>query len=216
MASMLSLRVSLMAGAAFAVAAAGMAFAQDINGVDFSDAQELLAQQGGSALDLSLTEADALVISPMAAPGESPAPVRLELELATGVGDSPVDFAIAQRATLGANSAGDIERRGSGSELRLGHGIVERRDTGAGDSVYMFVASDDEALTWQPGARAHGGAVALQDQVKVGDISAGVTMERNGVQASLAYVEREADTRVGTQSFSQDESFTGVTVTVRR
>ena len=27
-------------------------------------------------------------------------------------------------------------------------------------------------------------------------------MERNGVQASLAYVEREADTRVGTQSFN--------------
>lgn len=211
---MLGLRGTLLAGAALASATAGMAFAQDLGGVDFSDHQILLDQQSVSTL--TLAETDAPIISPMAPPGESPAPVRLELELAAGVGDSTVDIAFAQRATLGANGAGEIERRGAGSELRLGHGIVERRDTGSGDSVYMFVASDDEALTWQPGARERGRAVALQDQVKVGDVSAGVTMERNGVQASLAYVEREADTRVGVQSFSQDESFTGVTVTVRR
>lgn len=203
-----------LAGAALAYATAGLAFAQDLSGVDFSDNRLLLDQQ--SASTLTLADADAPIISPMAPPGESPAPVRLELELAAGVGDSSMDIAIAQRATLGANSAGEIERRGAGSELRFGQGIVERRDTGSGDSVYMFVASDDEALTWQPGARARGRTVALQDQVKVGDVSAGVTMERNGVQASLAYVEREADTRVGAQSFSQDESFTGVTVTVRR
>jgi hypothetical protein len=84
----------------------------------------------------------------------------------------------------------------------------------------MFVASDDEALTWQPGVRSEfggqGASLALQDRVEVGDLSAGVTYERNGVQASLAYVEREESARIGQQNFSQDESFTGVTVTMRR
>jgi hypothetical protein len=47
-------------------------------------------------------------------------------------------------------------------------------------------------------------------------MSVGVTYERSGVQASLAYVEREESTTVGNQSFSQDESFTGLTVTMRR
>jgi hypothetical protein len=47
-------------------------------------------------------------------------------------------------------------------------------------------------------------------------MSAGVTYERNGIQASLAYVEREESTRVGNQNFTQEEAFTGVTVTMRR
>ncbi len=36
------------------------------------------------------------------------------------------------------------------------------------------------------------------------------------MQASLTYVERSESTNVGSQGFSQDQSFTGVTVTVRR
>jgi hypothetical protein len=93
-------------------------------------------------------------------------------------------------------------------------------DNNQGSSVYAFVASDNDALTWRPGARSEfggrGSAFALQEQVEVGDMSAGVTYERNGVQASLAYVEREESTQVGAESFSQDQSFTGVTVTMRR
>jgi hypothetical protein len=50
----------------------------------------------------------------------------------------------------------------------------------------------------------------------VGDLAAGVTYERNGVQASLAYVEREESTRIGRQNYSQEQNFTGVTVTMRR
>jgi hypothetical protein len=148
------------------------------------------------------------------------APARIELELAAGGAGSPVDVAIAQRASLGANGDGIVNRRTSGSELRVGRGLIERRESPGAGSVYAFVASDDEALTWQPGARndfgGHAGALSLQNQVQVGDMSAGLTYERSGVQASLAYVEREESTRVGQQTFSQDQSFTGVTVTMRR
>ena len=141
----------------------------------------------------------------------------MELEIAAGGGDSPVDIAIAQRASLGG---GDVDSRRRGSELRIGSGLVDRRDNDSGRAVYAFIASDDEALTWQPGARSdfggRGNAVALQqNQVQVGDASAGVTYENNGVQTSLAYVERKTYTQVGTQGFTQEDSFAGVTVTMR-
>lgn len=134
---------------------------------------------------------------------------RLELEVAANAG--PVDVAIAQRAHV--NNAA-TERSGAGTELRIGRGLVERREGGE-DSVYVFVASDNEALTWAPGSSA-GAPLALQQQVEVGDRSAGVTLARGGVQTSVAYVERESSTRVGAQTISRDQSFAGVTVTVRR
>jgi hypothetical protein len=129
---------------------------------------------------------------------------------------------VAQRASFGADENGKVDRRGRGSEVRVGRGLVRdyRERSNDRSAVYMFVASDDEALTWQPGSRSefggNGGGLALEDRVEVGDLSAGVTYERNGVQASLAYVEREEATRVGNQSFNQDQSFAGVTVTMRR
>ena len=150
----------------------------------------------------------------------SRSPETVELELAAGGGDSPLDIAIAQRAGLGSNSEGEINRQARGAELRVGRGLVERREGSNSGSVYAFVASDNEALTWQPGARSEfgnpGSSLALQNQVQVGDMSAGVAYERNGVQASLAYVEREASTVIGQQTYSQDENFAGVTVTMRR
>lgn len=134
---------------------------------------------------------------------------RLELEVAANAG--PVDVSIAQRAHLNDSAT---ERSGAGTEIRIGRGLVERRE-GGGDSVYVFVASDDEALTWAPGSSASA-PLALQQQVEIGDRSAGVTLERGGVQASVAYVERESSTRVGAQTISRDQSFTGVTVALRR
>jgi hypothetical protein len=215
-----------LVGGALAATLAGvsLAIAQDAvpaGEVDFTDPQTALRRPEAPAIDVSVHE-DGARFSPTNPNdgGEGQSPRRLELEVAAGGGDSPVDFSIAQRASLGANEDGDIDRRGSGSELRVGRGIVQQREGGSGSSVYMFVASDDEALTWQPGSRnefgGQGSSLALQDRVQVGDLSAGVTYERNGVQASLAYVEREESTRVGRQNFSQDESFTGVTVTMRR
>ncbi len=147
----------------------------------------------------------------------------VELEFAAA-GDSagvPLDFAVAQRATLRADDDGEINSGSSGSELRIGRGLVQRdNERGQNSSIYFFVADDDEALTWRFGQASNltgrGGALALQERVEVGDMSAGVTYERNGIQASLAYVEREVSARIGRESFSQDENFAGFTLTMRR
>jgi hypothetical protein len=223
-------RNALLAGGALAIALLGanLAGAQESGmtasgQLDLSDPLAGIASES-PAINLSVrgdAEARFTNVNPVHF-GEVEGPRRLELEVAAGGGNAPLDVAIAQRATLAGDANGDIARSGSGSELRVGRGLVRRRNDAEGDrtSVYMFVASDDEALTWRPGARSEfggrGDAFALQDQVEVGDMSAGVTYERHGVQASLAYVEREESTRVGNQSFSQDQSFTGITVTMRR
>jgi hypothetical protein len=219
-------RYALLVGGALAATLfwVGFAGAQERGAhpasVDFSDPATPSTQ--APALDLSVREDTTVRFTPNRQDGlpEVQGPRRLELQLAAGGGNSPVDVSVAQRASLGTDSNGDLDRRGSGSELRVGRGLVDRSTNTQGSAVYAFVASDNEALTWRPGTRSDfggdGNAFALQEQVEVGDMSAGVTYERNGVQASLAYVEREESTRVGSQSFSQDQSFTGVTVTMRR
>ncbi len=220
-----SMRGALAAGVALAAGIAGVAFAQEGPPVpiNFEDPAARLAGASAPAMDVSVRDTNPR-FAPITTPGaDGDTPRRLELEVAAGGGDSPLDISISQRASLGADGNGDISRRGSGSEVRVGRGLVDsenNRTQNGGSAVYAFVASDDEALTWQPGVRSdfggEGSSLQLQEQVEIGDMSAGVTYERNGVQASLAYVEREESTRVGGRHFSQDTSFTGVTVTMRR
>ena len=203
------------------LAGASVAFAQvGVSGVNLSETPAAAEQP---SVEVSASEGQARFAAPTEGT-EAPPPRRLELEFAA-TGESaglPLDISVAQRASIGSGAGGDINREGRGSEVRVGRGLVQQREGAAGgSSMYMFVASDDEALTWSPGQRsefggADRGGFALQDRVEVGDVSAGVTYERGNVQASIAYVEREVSATVGRESFSKDESFTGVTLTMRR
>lgn len=225
MAGSSSIGKAMLAGTALAATLLGASVAGAQEGppapVSFHDAVAALGEDSAApAIDVTAQRdiAPRFALTPSAASNETPR--RLELEVTAGGGSSPVDVSVAQRATL--NTDDDADRRGSGSELRIGRGLVERREGSADPSVYMFVASDDEALTWQPGGGRsefggrNGGGLSLEDRVEVGDMSAGVTYERNGVQASLAYVEREESTRVGRENYTQEQAFTGVTLTMRR
>ncbi|GIK48890.1 MAG: hypothetical protein KJZ75_18165 [Hyphomonadaceae bacterium] len=140
---------------------------------------------------------------------------RYEVELVAHA--AGFDVAFAQRAGLGFNRHGDIERESRGSELRFGR--VHRDQPSSEPKWYFFAASEDEALTWRPGVRSEfggpGAAFAMQDRVEIGDLQVGVTYERRGWQASLAYVEREISVRTGARTVSQDEDFAGFTLTMR-
>ena len=214
----------MLAGTALAASLVGAGVAAAQEGpqvpVSFHDPVAALGAEAAPAIGVT-TQRDIAPRFELTPTSENaPAPRRLELEVAAGGRNSPVDVSVSQRATLNADD--DADRRGSGSELRVGRGIVDRREGGGEPSVYMFVASEDEALTWQPGSGRSefggrgGGGLALEDRVEVGDMAAGVTYERNGVQASFAYVEREESTRVGRESYTQEQAFTGVTLTMRR
>jgi hypothetical protein len=224
-------RKALLAGGALIVALLGASIAAaqeapssvtdqtaaaEAGEVDFIDPQTVLRRS-----TVSVRSDVAQRFGPTTATTETPqGPRRVELEFAASDGELDVSF--AQRASLGAGPDGEIDRAGRGSEVRIGRGLVQQdnNQNQPGSSTYVFVASDNEALTWQPGQRSEfggqGPSLQLQDRVQVGDMSVGVTYERDGVQASLAYVEREEATTVGTQTFNQDESFTGLTVTMRR
>ncbi|MBL8531396.1 MAG: hypothetical protein JNK94_06650 [Hyphomonadaceae bacterium] len=190
--------------------------------IDFNDAHAAIASGSGPGLNIRVAESAPRFNQPeIALQSETAeAPRRYEYQLAAQGGERGVDVAIAQRATMGVNEDGDINRQGRGSEVRIGRGLVEERAPTPGrSSTYVFVASDNEALTWSPGARANGGGATfglMEDRVEMGDVSAGVTWERGTVQASIAYVEREISTTVGRESFSQNENFAGFTLTMRR
>jgi hypothetical protein len=131
-----------------------------------------------------------------------------------------LDVAFAQRAGLGVNRDGEITSQTRASELRLGRLTGARRAQPSPEpSWYLFAASEDEALTWRPGMRNEfggtGSSFNVEDRVDIGDLQAGVTYERNGWQASLAYVEREYSTRTGSRTIRGEEAFTGVTLTMR-
>ncbi len=191
-----------------------------VNGVSFADPSDVFTNR----FDITIQEADeprfaALAPSAPEARDER-AYRRYEVALVTSAG-SGFDFAFAQRGGVGFNRQGDIERESRGSELRLGRGLrnMPRAASETAPKWYFFAASEDEALIWRPGVRTEfggsGGGFALQDRVEIGDIQAGITYERNGWQASLAYVEREISVRAGNQDYEMDESFAGLTLTMR-
>lgn len=191
-----------------------------VEGVDLADPSEAFANRfqvrlsdGYGSRFTSLAPAD-----PGARSGGDP---RYELEFVAS-GRSGIDVSFAQRGGLGFNDQGDIERQSRGSELRLGQGLrMDRADAPSAEPRwYFFAASEDEALVWRPGTRnefgGSGSSFALQDRVEIGDLQVGVTYERHGIQASLAYVEREISIRTaGQQGFKQDENFAGFTLTMR-
>lgn len=129
----------------------------------------------------------------------------------------PVDFSVAQRATMRVSEDGDMRQSGRGTEVRIGRGLARLADSLRGDSDwrnptwYLFAAGDNEQLSWTPGAQGRS-VTYREDRVEIGDMQAGVAVEAMGIQASLAYVERDIQGKYG----SAEENFTGITLTWRR
>ena len=174
---MARIRSLFLAGSLLAAGANAALAQQGVDGVVLADPAPALQPQERT-LELRAREDGAARFSPGHIPiGESPAPQRLELQIAASGEQAglPIDISVAQRASMGANNAGDIDSTGRGSEVRIGRGLVQQdsNDSAGGSSVYMFVASDDEALVWRPGQRTDFGGPAsgfsLQDRVEIGD-----------------------------------------------
>jgi hypothetical protein len=211
--------VSFTAGIAAAEDAAGHRAYVGAAGVSFID-----PDADDDRLDLSIRPGGA---PRFAAFTSTPSPERgsadrygYEVSLVASPADG-IDVAFAQRGGVGFNANGDVERQSRGAELRLGRGLrdIDRDRPSREPRWYAFAASEDEALIWRPGNSnafgRTGSSLALQDRVEVGDISAGITYEANGWQASLAYIERKQTTRVGRASHTVEHNFAGVTLTMR-
>jgi hypothetical protein len=153
-------------------------------------------------------------------PGRSNDDTR-QMEVAlTGahVGGSPLDVSYSQRASVGFNSNGDLDRSSHGHEVRLGRRIGDRLQSALGlreihgrnswdnPTWYFFASSDDSTVSFR------GGRLTLQDQVDVGDMQVGLTMERGPLQASIAYIERETTLQTWRKNYKFDQAFTGISV----
>lgn len=191
-----------------------------VDGINLADPNADLADRFSVEFSAASAPRFALTTQPRA----PEAPDYREYEVALVARSvSGIDVAFAQRGSLGFNDEGDIERESRASELRLGRGLrnlrQENNEPSGQGSWYFFAASEDEALTWRPGVRNDFGgssaSFALQERVEIGDMQAGITYAANGWEASLAYVEREFSVRTGSRTISQDEDFTGLTLTMR-
>ncbi len=150
---------------------------------------------------------------------ESRAP-NMEVQFATSTRFN-VDVGVAHRQTS-VQTAGQL-MEGRGAEVRLGQNLdrlapeFEAPDPSRA-AWYFFAATDGRALTWTPNSDPSdpNRNLRVQDRAEIGDVQAGLTMQKKGVQASLAVVQRTVKTQVGPWKKSADESFAGLTLTWKR
>jgi hypothetical protein len=192
-----------------------------LDGVNFVDPSDVFSD---NRFELSVGEAEAprfVNLTPsLTREARRDAEYRRAEVAVTARDVSGFDVSFAQRAGVGFNREGDVESRSRASELRLGRRLGSRRDRPSSEPRwYIFAASEDEALTWGPADRTEFGgsrsSFSVQDRVEIGDMQAGITYERDGWQASLAYVQREISVTTGARTYYENEDFAGLTWTMR-
>lgn len=128
-----------------------------------------------------------------------------------------LDAAIVPSVTY--TQEGKFETRRYGAELRIGRDFDQRGSDAVADSWYIFAGTEGEALVWEAGEYGMSnvtGAVALRDQVTVGDMQAGVSVQRGKGQLSLSFIRREVQWSDRNGGAERDEDFAGVSFTLRQ
>lgn len=87
---------------------------------------------------------------------------------------------------------------------------------GRENDIALFVASEDETLSWSLNASSpnHGALAYADDQVELGEIAIGVAMSLGDARLAAAYVEREYHAPLRGAD-GGEESFAGLTLTYR-
>ncbi len=126
------------------------------------------------------------------------------------------DVGLAPR--IAYNREGDYSSRKFGGEVRIGQNF-DKRGTHyePAGSWYIFAGADGEAIVWDAAdSRASLDRLALTDQVTVGDMQAGISIQRGGGQLSLSYIRREVRYYDRNGGARENEDFAGVSFTLRR
>lgn len=126
------------------------------------------------------------------------------------------DVGLAPR--IAYNRDGDYSSHKYGGEVRIGQNF-DKRGTNyePAGSWYVFAGADGEAVVWDASdSRASLDSLALTDQVTVGDMQAGISLQRGGGQLSLSYIRREVRYYDRNGGARENEDFAGVSFTLRR
>lgn len=133
----------------------------------------------------------------------------------TGLG---FDVGLAPRVAI--RDEGDLTSQRFGGEVRFGQGLNLVNNDGQPEGWYLFVGADGEALVWDNNAGTPSLSdvfdVQMTDQVTVGDLQAGFSIQRAGGELSLSYIRREMKFDDRNRSLSDTEDFAGITFTMRR
>ena len=152
-------------------------------------------------------------------------PGRIEKDIAAEIAISAprevtgLKFDVGVAPRIAVREEGEILTRRVGGEVRIGQNIDILDRNGQPQGWYIFAGADGEALVWDAdanGFRPSLGDMSLTDQVTVGDLQAGVSVQRSGGELSLSYIRREVKYSDRNVSISETEDFAGVSFTMRR
>jgi hypothetical protein len=144
---------------------------------------------------------------------------EFQLDAPSEVTGLAFDLGVVPR--LAYREDGELKTRSFGGEVRIGQNFDKRGSDEAPNSWYIFAGADGEALTYEPGetglTQFDAGNMALRDQVTVGDMQAGISVQRGDGQLSLSYIRREVSySERGLQGVTENEDFAGVSFTLRK
>lgn len=145
--------------------------------------------------------------------------MSLGLSLAAPAARTGLGFDVGLAPRVSIRDQGDLTSQRVGGEVRFGQGLNIVDNKGQPDGWYFFVGADGEALVWDnDGAPSLGDVfnVQMTDQVTVGDLQAGFSIQRAGGELSLAYIRREMKFDDRNQSLKDTEDFAGISFTMRR
>ena len=159
------------------------------------------------------------LISPVASEDDKDFSAEFQLDAPSEVTGLAFDLGVVPR--LAYSEHGELKTRSFGGEVRIGQNFDKRGSDDAPNSWYIFAGADGEALTYEPGeaglSEFDADNMALRDQVTVGDMQAGISVQRGAGQLSLSYIRREVSYHErGLQGVTENEDFAGVSFTLRK
>jgi hypothetical protein len=186
-----------------------------ISGIGPSDLPEL-SWTGSPALVALAAERSKLR---MGAPTQIEKDIAAEVAFAAPSAVTGLKFDVGVAPRIAVRDDGEVLSQRVGGEVRIGRDLNILDKNGQPQGWYVFAGADGEALVWDAGNTSFApnlNDMSLTDQITVGDMQAGVSVQRAGGELSLSYIRREVKYSDRNGSFSNTEDFAGVSFTMRR
>nr|WP_321441985.1 DUF2219 family protein [uncultured Hyphomonas sp.] len=182
-----------------------------------ADKPELGWSGAGALTAVTAERSAAAALNPALAKVEKDIAAEIAFSAPSEVTGLTFDVGVAPR--IAVREDGEVLTQRLGGEVRIGQDFDLLDSNGQPQGWYLFAGADGEALIWDAdrnGFTPQLNDMALTDQVTVGDMQAGISIQRGGGQLSLSYIRREVKYRDRNGGFSENEDFAGVSFTMRR
>lgn len=179
-----------------------------------------------STLGLSWTSNEALTAiaaersrKSLSLPSAAEQNIAAEIAFSVPKESTGLDFDLGLAPRIAMRDDGEIISRRVGGEVRIGRNLNITNSLEQPKGWYIFAGADGEALIWDAavdGFTPSFGGMSLSDKITVGDLQAGVSVQRAGGELSLSYIHREVRYSDRNGSIETKEDFAGISFTMRR